>query len=111
MSTKGIVFQSFTVPASGYATQVVYCAPDGSLPENNGLYHGVEELLIVFHDINTDSLLEVEFHDGSTWSTDTVELSTKGVYEPIPLMGIRGVRVRCKSGGTAGTAKAIIAWR
>jgi len=33
------------------------------------------------------------------------------VYEPIPLLGIRGVRVRAKSAGDADTAIAMIAWR
>jgi len=107
------VFQSFTDGGAGYAAEVVYCAPGGTLPLVEQAYHAVNELLIVFLDIGTSTSLMVDLldDDGTTWHVDVVECDAVGVYEPIPLLGIRGVRVRAKSAGDADTAIAMIAWR
>ncbi len=113
MRTTNKIFQDFTDSGSGYATEVVYCASGGSLPKTIQEYHAVEELLVVFLDISTDTLLEVEMldDDGSTWHLLLSTADTVGVYEPIRFFGLRGVRVRALSQGNAGTAKALIAWR
>lgn len=100
---------------SDYCAEVVYLLNTGAsttAPKTELEYAGVEELLIGYYDIGTDTLLKVEVLDvdGTNWR-EMSSLSEAGIYEPIKLLGIRGVRVRALSQGNADTASALIAWR
>ncbi len=108
-------FQDFTDSGSGYATEVVYLLHSGAsltAPKTVAEYAGVEELLVGYYDIGTDTLLKVEVldDDGTNWR-EMKSYSTVGVYAPLELLGVRGIRVRALSQGNADTASALIAWR
>lgn len=108
-------FQDFTDSGSGYAAEVVYLLKNGAsttAPSTEIEYAAIEELLIGFYDIGTSTILKVEVldTDATNWR-EMASMTTAGIYEPIPFIGLRGVRIRALSAGDADTASAMIAWR
>lgn len=108
---------SFTVPAGAgaYAPEELFLKIlDMASP--GGLYHRVRQLRILVENLIATAVVEVwilrqggDPTNNAHWFNSGTNVVAAGLAALIELAGVRGVKLRCKSGGTAG-AQAVSAW-
>jgi hypothetical protein len=109
----------FAVPAGSgdYAPEILYlrrATPD-TLPAESYLFDEVTELQTLIAAIPATATVEVDVlkpNDvpGGTWRLAVQSWTTTGLKTILALAMWDGVRIRVKSGGTAGTATVDAAW-
>ena len=110
---------SFTVPAGSgtYATEELYLTSSG-LATDIAIEHGVCQVSVVVGTIVTAAAIEVDLlkpagdpEVAGDWLLAVKSLTPAGLQAVIELANWRGVRIRAKSGGTAGTQVVSACWR
>jgi hypothetical protein len=112
---------SFTVPAGSgsYAAEVLYLTSDANTtrPKTQGGFDPVRWLRGAVLTLVTAAEVEVDVlragGDPATsgdWILDVQSLTAAGLGALLELPSIQGVRVRCKSGGNAGSMPVSIWW-
>lgn len=110
--THGMARATFTVPAAAgaYASQEIH------LRQHQGSYDHVQALrVLVEDDPPTGAVVELDLlraggSPETDWVTATITYNAKGLGALVELAGWRGVRVRAKSGGTAGNLPVSVSW-
>jgi hypothetical protein len=112
----------FNVPLTSgqYAPEVLYLYEDKTKPPDNttAAMDFVSSLVAVLEsDPPAGAVVEVDLlrvggnaRNAGDWLTAMATANARGVYEPLPFNGWFGVRLRAKSGGTAGTLAVSVAW-
>lgn len=111
----------FTVPATAteYAAEVYYLREDraASAPATRADLAKVLEAQLDVIALPTDAEIEVDIlapdsdpTEAGNWRTDRQSYTATGLNTPLALAYRHGVRIRCKSGGTDGTATVDVAW-
>lgn len=116
MENRGEKRISFTVPAANgdYAPEVLYCNGDN---EPKALMDLVVQLSLLVESLPADAVIEVDLLKAglagsieTNWQTAVKSFDSTGLQDFLQLAMWRGVRVRAKSGGTAGTAVVSASW-
>jgi hypothetical protein len=110
---------AFTVPAGAgdYAPEVLYLAQENRA---DGGFHTVHELSTFIELLETDSVLEIDIlkpgtemadiADDASWYLAMASYTAADWQEILSFAHWYGVRIRCKSGGTAGTTTISSSW-
>lgn len=114
---------NFTIPAGAgtYDTQVLHLRADNQVAlalSKGALWDNVEELVILVEGTPPlTSQVEVDLlrvgGDATVdadWVKTVATATAKGVYDPLRVAGWAGVRLRGKSGGTAGALPVSVRW-
>jgi hypothetical protein len=105
--------RTFTFTIGGvagvYASEIFYFAADDALPKVNQKYEAIDDVVVTVTDLPTSSQYELDLLDeDGTWRTNCVTYDALGTYERVFLKGMRGARIRAKSGGSAGTGRIMV---
>ena len=111
-------FIDFTVPAGAgaYAAEELYLNAEN---DKKALLDLVHELTAVIESLPAAAQLEVDLlkadgtvlpQSSSSWLLAEKTITALGMAVPIAFSGWVGVRIRAKSGGTAGSLKAHVSW-
>lgn len=108
---------SFTVPAGAgaYAPEELFLKIL-DMTSAGGLYSKIRTLRILVENLVATAVVEVwilrqggDPTNAAHWFFSGTNVVAAGLSALIELAGVRGVKLRCKSGGTAG-AQAVSAW-
>lgn len=108
--------QTFTVPAGNgqYAPEILYLSPDDTPNTNLDL---VAELSVLVESLPATAVVEVDLckagrsgQSAGDWNIAVNSYNATGLQALIALAAWRGIRVRCKSGGAAGTGQISASW-
>jgi hypothetical protein len=114
---RSTAFVDFTVPAGAgdYAVEVLRLKNERNVA--TGLYHQVEELVVHVESLPAGARVEVDVLKANgnpsveaDWVKNIDAAVAVGTHAPLELASWNGVRIRGKSGGAAGSAKAHVAW-
>jgi len=110
----GSMYQEFTIPAGAgtYATEIVYVRQSRTAVQPKS-FSQVLELVLLIEALPTSCAIEVDVlkpggdpDTAADWVIAVGSETTTGLKSPLVFYQA-GLRVRAKSGGTAGTAKVI----
>ncbi len=117
---RGFGRVSFTVPAVGgsYAPEILYLAPDSlAEPTSKGGFDPIDVLSVLLEgtppasaQVEVDLLVGSDPSVAGDWVVNAATATLAGLHDQLPLSGWRGVRLRCKSGGTGGTLGVSASW-
>lgn len=112
---------TFNVPAAAgtYAPEVLYCAPASTQrPTSPGGFDPIDTLSVLLEavpptsaQVEIDLLIGTDPADPASWYVNAATATLTGLHDALLLSGYRGARLRCKSGGTAGTLAVSASWR
>lgn len=114
---RSTAFVDFAIPAvnGDFAPEVLYLKNERGV--KTGLYHQVEELVVLVESLPAGARVEVDLLKANgnpsveaDWVKNVDAAVAVGMHAPLELASWNGVRIRGKSGGAAGSAKAHVAW-
>lgn len=116
MDTRGEQRVTFAVPATSgnYAPEVLYCN-GGS--EAKALQDFIIQLSVLVESLPAGAAIEVDILKAglesgisTNWQSAIKSFTAAGLQDLVQLAQWRGVRIRAKSGGTAGNAIVSASW-